>query len=138
MSEIVLRGSLDEVQLQLVWIHQAVLHRKTGGWPLFQADEDWIYETAGDERVCPYCRGFEEDNPWQGNEIPHFFPHYYLEGSHAGGTWGSDVIVRPNVHENQELTFLMGTCRCKIRLLNAAATLEARLHKEKLEALVVK
>lgn len=138
MSEIVITGSLDDLQLQLVWIHQAVLHHKTGGWPLFQADEVWLYETAGDNRVCPYCIGFEEDNPWQGNEIPHFFPQYDLEGSHKGGTWDIDVIVRPNVHEMSEYSFLKGECRCKMRLLNGIETLERRLHKAKLEALAIR
>lgn len=136
MSEIYIRGSLDYLQLNLVRIHQVVMHRKTGGWPIFQADETWMYETAGDDRVCPFCRGFEADNPWRGNEIPHFFPRLFYEGSRMGGTYTTDVIVRPNVHEMEEYSFLKGECRCKIRLLNAAETLERRLHKEKSEAMV--
>ena len=138
MSEINIVGSLDDIQLKLVWIHQAVLHRKTGGWPLFQADEDWIYESVGDDRVCPICRSFEEQSPWQGNEIPHFFPKYVIVSGRSGGAYIPPVIIEPNVHEMPEYAHLLGSCRCKLRLLYPLETLEARLHMEKLEALVTR
>ena len=75
---------------------------------------------------CPFCRGFEDDNPWRGNEIPHFFPRRILEGT------GVDLVVRPNVHETPGLTFLKRKCRCFMRMVDMAGTFERRLHKEKL------
>lgn len=136
MGDIELRGSLEWLQLRLNWLYQTIMHRKTGGWPLFQSDEIWIYETVGDDRVCPVCLSFEEQNPWNGAEIQHFFPKYMIVSARSGGAYIPPVFLEPNIHDMEEYQYLLGECRCKMRLLYPAQTLEARLHMEKAEALI--
>ena len=130
MSDMVLSGSLKTIQRKAHAVLAVVRQRSAVGWSIFQADEEWIYRTVGDARVCPFCRGFEDDNPWRGSEIPHFFPRLFYEGA------GADLIVRPNVHENPELRFLRGQCRCTLKMIHVAETMERRLHEEKLKVII--
>ncbi len=126
MSVMILSGTFEELSKKAHAILDVVRRRQSAGFKLFQADEEWKYTSVGDNRVCPFCRGFEDDNPWRGNEIPHFFPRRILEGT------GVDLVVRPNVHETPGLTFLKRKCRCFMRMVDMAGTFERRLHKEKL------
>lgn len=135
MAEIELRGPLEWLQIRLNWLYLLIKSRKTGGWPLFLPDEEWIYETAGDSNVCPICRAFEEENPWMGNEIQHFFPKYEIVSARSGGAYLPPIVILPRIHRMDEYRHLFGECRCKLTLLYPAETLEARLHIEKMEAL---
>ena len=137
ISRIKLEGSLDWLQLRLVWIQQVVKHRKTGGWPLFLPDEDWSYETAKDHRVCPICQGFEDASPWKGNEITHFFPKYEIVSPRSSGAYTIPVTIRPRVHRDPQYSDLKGECRCTLTFMNATETLAARLHEEMVKALDV-
>lgn len=129
MSSMTLSGSLKEVRKQAHEILIVTENRKSEGFALFQADEEWIFRSEGDARVCSICRGHENDNPWRGNEIPHFFPRRILEGI------GVDLVVRPNVHETPGFTFLKSICRCTMRMVDMGETFERRLHEEKLSVI---
>ncbi len=129
MSDIYLEGSLVTLREKAHAILAVVKNRSSEGFKLFQPDEEWRYTSEGDDRVCPFCRGFENDNPWRGDEILHFFPRRTLEGT------GVNLIVFPNVHETPGLTFLHRKCRCSMRMVDMAGTFERRLHKEKLSVI---
>lgn len=136
MSEIELRGSLDWLQIRLNWIRLTILSRKTGGWKLFQSDEEWLYDDAGDAKVCPTCKSNAEQNPWKGHEIPHFFPNYEFISARGAGFYIPPVVVRPRVHSMEEYLYLGGECRCRLTLLFPLETMEERLHLEKMETLI--
>ncbi len=129
MSVMYLTGTIEVIREKAQAILAVVRRRQSEGFKLFQADEEWIYTSEGDDRVCPFCRGFESDNPWRGNEIPHFFPRRFLEGT------GLNLVLRPNVHETPGLTFLHRDCRCTMRMVDMGGTFERRLHKEKLSVI---
>jgi len=129
MSVMYLTGSLYTLREKAWALLRVVRRRQAEGFKLFQPDEEWIYRSEGDARVCPFCRGFENDNPWRGDEIPHFFPRRILEGT------GVNLVVRPNVHETPGLTFLHRECRCTMRMVDMGETFERRLHKEKLNVI---
>lgn len=136
MGEIDLGGTLEWLQLRLVWLDQVIRERMTGGWPLFQSDEVWIYSDAGDEKVCPICRGFASDNPWSGDEIKHFFPKYEIISTRSGGVYETPIIIAPHVHAMSAYDYLKEECRCRITLHDSAEMLEARLHMDKVEVLI--
>lgn len=124
MSEMTIRGSLDEVQLKLVYIKEVINYRKTGGWGLFQSDESWRWETQRDTHVCPRCAVLE-GAAIAGDVIPRDYPDYEMLGVPSAGAYTAGVVIHPHLHLH---------CRCRLYLDNVAEILEARLHREKIYA----
>jgi len=124
MSEMIIRGSLEAVQQQALTVSKTVRLRAAEGWPAFQADEVWIYETMEDLRVCPVCAAFGRDRTFRGDTIPTFFPDYNLDAS--------NYTVYPRVHARDPSRFFNAPCRCILTWQNPLECLERRLHKEKM------
>jgi len=114
MSELIVSGDLPTILTKLNRIMAVVKDREATGWPLLQADEEWIYYTKGDERVCPICQGLEAEATFRGDTIPERFPYYNIQMAQ----------VKPNVHFHPD-------CRCWMEMIDPAGTMEARLHLEK-------
>lgn len=136
MGSIDMGGTLEWLQLRLVWIHQVIRERMTGGWPLFQDDEVWVFKTEEDDFVCPFCLHFESQNPWSGSEILHFFPEYEIISTRSGGVYETPIILAPHIHKMLEYFDEESECRCRITMHDSAEMLEARLHMDKLEVLI--
>lgn len=117
MGEIYVRGTLDHIRLRLVRIMEIVQNREATGWRALQHDEDWVYLTERDARVCPLCRGYEH-TVHRGDYIPNRFPHYQ----------GIDIThIYPNTHVG---TPFRGPCRCTLEWVDSAETIRERLHQE--------
>lgn len=117
---IVVSGPLDILKIKLLAISTTVKNRKYNGWPPFQSDELWLYESEQDDRVCPICQGFENDQYFSGDAIPHNFPTEEQINPLS--------YVHPRVHEAHPE--LRGQCRCSLTWLNAREVLVERLTRE--------
>jgi len=125
MPKIIISGTLDE----LLWKFEAVKivtdARKTLGWRYFQDDEEWRYETQGDERVCNICRGYA--GGWIGSQVPVEFQDYRVwEKAH----------VKPGTHLNfphlrwANAPDAYGGCRCNLYWYDYLFVLTNRLFME--------
>jgi len=113
-------GTLDDIKRQLTAISAVIQYRKYYGWAPFQSDENWLYESEQDDRVCPICQGFEAQQYYSGDAIPHEFPtREQIDPLH---------YVHPRVH--QFYPELRGICRCSLIWLDAIITLAERLRVE--------
>lgn len=130
MSDLVLSGSLEAIREQAVAISKVVRRRASDGWPAFQPDEVWFYETEMDDRVCPVCEAFGRQHTFSGNSIPTVFPDYDLHARARG------FIVYPRVHQRDPSKFFYAPCRCRLIWQNPLECLERRLHEEKLRVVV--
>jgi len=121
----VVSGSLEIIRNQLLAISAVVKYRKYYGWLPFQFDETWLYESEQDDRVCPVCQGFEAQQYYAGNAIPHNFPtEEQIDPLH---------YVHPRVHEAHPE--LRGECRCSLTWLNPMVTIVERLRNEMMGAI---
>lgn len=127
LSEIIIRGTFNQIFLKSVYVDEVIKSRKTGGWYLFQSDEVWSYVTMRDDRVCDECAPLD-GQVIAGDAIPRNFPNYEIISPKRGGAYDVNVVVHPHVHDD---------CRCRIYLEDAVRMLEARLHQEKLYAVNV-
>lgn len=113
-------GTFTDIRNKLLAISAIVKHRKYSGWPPFQSDEEWLYESEQDDRVCPICQGFEAQQYYAGDAIPHEFPtREQIEPLH---------YVHPRVHQYHEE--LRGDCRCSLTWIEPIETLRTRLEDE--------
>jgi len=112
-------GGLEAILFKLMSIKGLIEMRKAIGWELFQEDENWIYTTQEDERVCLTCEEFGLNRVYGGIDVPIEFPDkIILEPTH----------VYPNIH----ITYpsLKGDCRCDLRWLDYMYALIERLGRE--------
>lgn len=117
MPEIYVKGSLNHVRLGLVRIREIARNRGATGWRALKHDEDWVYLTERDVRVCPLCRGYEH-TVHRGDYIPGRFPNYEsIDITH----------IDPNTHVG---TQFKGECRCILEWADFAETISQRLHQE--------
>ena len=117
---IVVSGPIDIIRNKLLAISATVKNRKYNGWPPYQPDELWLYESEQDDRVCPVCQGFEAQQHYVGDAIPHNFPtREQIDPLH---------YVHPRVHEAHPE--LRGECRCSLTWLNPRIVLVERLTRE--------
>jgi len=129
LSEIVVRGTVRQVRDSLYRISGVVKMRKEEGWPLFGADEHWVYHARMDAATCTKelpiadvrgqagCYGLNA-RVFRGDEIPRVFPFYERTGADR---------IHPHSHEPRDKN-----CRCELVLQEPGRTLENRLYMEKL------
>lgn len=126
---IVISGTFEAMQQQLLTIYAIALHRKHNGWLPYQSDEEWLYVTHPErsvEGVCPVCQGFEATETFMGNEIPTNFPTAeQIDPIH---------YIHPRVHEAHRE--LRGQCRCELLWFNPREVLVERLTREIEEAVL--
>lgn len=115
------KGTLDEIREKLLTITAVIAYRKAFGWPLFQNDEEWQYDSEKDDRVCYLCREFEAARIFRGGQIPILFPDYEVV------EW---YLIRPRVHITHPE--MKGECRCILTLSYPLEMIEQRLHSEKM------
>lgn len=121
---ITVSGTLAEVREKILAISAMVQYRKNYGWKPFQPDETWLYESEQDDRVCHVCQGFESQQYFSGDAIPHEFPaREQIDPLH---------YVHPHVH--QTYPELLGLCRCSLIWLDPVIVLAERLRLEMMEA----
>lgn len=113
-------GTFSDIRNKLLAISAVVKNRKYNGWPPFQADEEWFYESEQDDRVCPICLGFEAQQYYSGDAIPFDFP--------TREQIDPLRYVHPRVH--QFYTEMRGICRCSLTWIDPIGTLRARLEEE--------
>lgn len=126
MVEIIVSGALSEILGKMEKIDVVVKNRKMNGWALFQDDEEWIYETQQDEKVCPVCETYGYNRDYRGSEVPLEFPEKSIV---------EPTLVEPNVHDMLEFQYLSGKCRCYIWWKDHMFTLTERLGEEMLEVI---
>lgn len=129
-EETVLRGSLEVIQRQALAVSEIIKRRGSEGWPIFQSDEKWHYETKMDDNVCPVCEKFEA-REFRGDSIPTTFPHYYYY------PLAELRIAYPRTHQPDPSLFRNSLCRCRLIWENPLECLEARLHDEKIVAVAI-
>lgn len=116
-------GTIIEIRNKLLAISAVVKHRKYLGWPPFQPDEEWLYESEQDDRVCPTCQAYESQQYFAGDAIPYEFEaREQIDPIH---------YVHPHVHMNRPE--LRGECRCGLMWINPVETLRIRLADEMME-----
>ena len=98
-------------RLNLIGISNIMREREQKSWRPMQHDEDWIYLTERDVRVCPICKPLES-TIFRGDYIAYKFIHYkFIDALH----------IEPNVHFN---------CRCVLEWSNSAEAIKDRLMEE--------
>ncbi len=118
MSEILFVGTLEQIRERLLQAQDILQLRATEGYPLLQPDEEWVYDTAKDERVCPVCSPHDR-RVFRGDEIPGAFPSFEMIGVGE---------IAPRVHLDNP--WLQGECRCGLSLLDAKEIITERLFQE--------
>lgn len=126
MSEITLFGTLEMLREQALAVSEVVKLRDSEGWPVFQADEMWLYETEMDDRVCPACEAYGVQRMFRGDSVPVVFPYYEFV---------TPFVVKPHTHMPDLSLFHWVECRCLMFWQNPLECLERRLHDEKLRGL---
>ena len=102
-------------------------YRKVDGWKLFQSDENWIYETEHDDRVCPWCLSLESyfSAGLSGIAVPLNLPEW--KRWHPSKVLANNEIY-PNIHDMY--TWIQGKCRCVARFEDYLTVLKERLMAE--------
>ena len=125
LSIIGVSGTLHQVETQLIAISAVISYRKVAGWSVFHADEEWFYVIRPDlGEVCPVCEAYAGVT-FSGDQIPITFPYNQLWTT-------SPYIVLPRTHMPNLEDFGGEPCHCELHLQNPAATMEKRLHEEKM------
>lgn len=125
---IVLSGTFSEIKRKLIVASAIVKWRKAVGFPMFEPDEEWRYQSEEDDRVCPICFGFDRDEFFPGDSVLAQFPIW--ERLFGEGL----AVIHPHVHWDPTYSFLKGDCRCRIFMLDIVNTLTKRLVLELEEA----
>jgi hypothetical protein len=121
---IVIRGTANEVYDALSRAYNVTQYRKHEGWELFQIDEEWVYETEKDDKVCPTCLSFQHE--WNGTALPIEFSSW-TRPSHPFKVLSINEIY-PDTHTTHPP--MKGTCRCVVSWPNYLNTLSYRLMEE--------
>ncbi len=122
MSEILLVGTLEQIRDRLLLAQTILQTRATEGYPLLQSDEEWVYDTAKDDNVCPVCAPHDR-RVFRGDEIASTFPSSEITFAGAEG-----AEIRPRVHIDNP--WLNGVCRCTLTLLDVDEIITERLYQE--------
>jgi hypothetical protein len=117
-------GTFSEIKRKLLTASAIIKWRKAIGFDLFEPDETWRYVSEDDDRVCPICFGFDQDEFFVGDDIPAWFP--MKERKPGEGL----VVIHPHVHWDPTYSYLLGECRCRIFMLDIVNTLTKRLSQE--------
>lgn len=128
MSQVVIAGTLERIETVLLRIKSIIDSRKITGYPLFQADEVWLYVVRPDlGAVCPVCESYA-GAIFSGDQVSTTFPYKYL--------WTvNPYVVLPRTHMPDLSLFGGEPCHCEMYLLNPAEAMEKRLHEEKLSVI---
>ena len=121
MGTLTVSGTLKELQGKLQNIKSVVQLRRNVGYMRFMHDEEWVYLTAEDERVCPRC------GPWDLST----FRGDYLKDKFSYLSSVDVVTVETNTHEPTDTN-----CRCKAEWVNKNTVLVERFHRELVEVSV--
>lgn len=124
MIRFTIMGTPQEILSRLEAVNEVANRRKNDGWPLFQQDEEWTYETQEDSRVCDVCLGF----------AGRFFGVDILSLFGAYKTWGK-AHVKPGTHITYPRTWstapdAYGGCRCNLYWHDYFYVLTERLWRE--------
>lgn len=112
MSEpIYVRGWIRDVKYGLERMREVLRNREALGWRVLQSDEDWMFMTERDLKVCRRCLGFE-GTVHKGDLIYQHFPFFsFIDWRH----------IKANIHEN---------CRCTLEFVGAIEVYRKRIRKE--------
>ena len=125
MTYLLIQGSLEEIQRQVLAVAAVVDNRKSTGWPALQADEMWRYIVHPElGTVCPKCSTYSGQE-FNGKQIPIEFPYYTYNPS------TNIHLIRPRTHQPDLSQYFYEECHCDLIWENAAKVLEKRLHAEK-------
>lgn len=127
-TQVVISGTLDEVYRKLLAAKVVTTHRKYSGWVLFHPDEQWIYQSENDDRVCPWCLSYESyfGSGLSGVIVPSEFPQWRREHPHKAIL---NNEIYPNTHELDRVP-AKGICRCVLHFVDYLTTLAERLMTE--------
>ena len=104
--------SVTAYRLKLIGLDKALSDRDQTSWRPLQHDEEWMYMTERDTKVCPeHCRPLES-TIWRGDYIPYKFIYFEFL---------SALVIEPNMHN---------LCRCVLEWLNASDAIAKRLQEE--------
>jgi len=119
--DIVVSGSLSEIRMKLQRIKEVIANRVATGYAPKQHDEEWLYHTAQDDRVCPICAPLH-GNIYRGDYLVNEFSLYVVLGPE-----------KVQLHYETDFhTHLQD--RCTAEWINAHEVLVQRLYDELLEA----
>ena len=113
-------SSVDELIAKLQAIRGHIRMRQAEGWPAFESDERWRYDSMMDRRVCPVCNGYQVRRILSGEEMQREFK--------GKASYEGDFHAKPNTHKAYPR--LRGECRCDAYLQEPARTLALRLAEE--------
>lgn len=119
---LVVKGTMQQLITKLDHLLKVVRNREATGWPALMSDEQWVYHTEDDERVCPICAAMD-GHVFTGPAVPEMFPFYQFQM--AKGT-----LIFPHVHKGVKGMEKI-PCRCRLELPDVADVLEKRLHEDK-------
>lgn len=98
-------------RLKMIGLDTVLKDRDQTSWRPLQHDEEWLYLTERDTRVCPICKP-HESTIIRGDYIPYKFTYFlFIDALH----------IEPNVHIQ---------CRCVLEWSNSADAIAERLQEE--------
>lgn len=119
--EFTVKGDIGRVTAILKLIKMHIDYRNSLGYPPFQEDEAWTYNSQQDKRVCPICAAFDARHSFIGTDIPSIFPDNKWLDVEQG-------LLYPNTH--QTYPEYKGQCRCYMTWIDPTGTLTERVYNE--------
>lgn len=104
MSDIVIRGSILEIEQKLTDVLTIIANREAIGFAILQEAHTWQYQTTQKDNVCPFCEQLHGDY-MKGSEIAESFPFHQL-----GFTL---VFTQPETHDLEHVD-IEADCYCFI------------------------
>ena len=130
MPELLISGNSNLVRDALLTASAIIKLKQAIGFELFEADEEWRYESWRDDHVCPVCTNFDRDEFFAGDRVLVEFQKWQrMLGEGIG-------VIHPRVHWDPQYSWLLGECRCRVFMLNIAETLVNRLDTELKSAII--
>jgi len=120
-------GSLEEVRAKLLLIKQIIADCEARGFSPFELEFIYKFLTVKDKHVCPKCEPLH-NTLHRGSYVQGAFPNAVSasEVAEALGSIGDNQYdLYPNMHNGGDYS-----CRCYVKLTNAAEGCAALLSKE--------
>jgi hypothetical protein len=119
-GSIIVSGSLQEIRQKLEAMKATIQNRVVTGWRPLLSDENWLYVTAQDDRVCASICLPLDSQVFNCEELPSKFPNAVFVDA---------TTIKMNTHRPRD-----EWCRCYSFWNDAAEVVTERLRSELEEA----
>ena len=116
-NPVIVSGNIQEIREKLEQLKSILAYRQSAGYPVLQADEEWMFHDMHDTAVCLDCHALD-GIIFQGDVVASQFPFYQFE---------SAISIFPHIQNSFHSS---SRCRCSLEWINVTECIQSRIYNE--------